>query len=212
MAKRWWPLMLGAGLVSALLLLLLTATNEPSWRGLPERRSFQHNLQIVAQPAAGAGSGSVFLQDSALFGPTGAPTTLSWGMTGYGPDTRLWAALFNSLRGEQPSVLVSVSNAQRAAEPAGNGEAGATETREKTVELRMWVDGQLVPTHAWYGGSIGGRLWSQMVQVSIPDLVRLTHAERITGSAFGQQFMLIPEQMEALRDAASQLRVLYEDP
>ena len=59
--------------------------------------------------------------------------------------------------------------------------------------------------------SIGGRLWSQMLHVSIPDLVRLTRARRITGSAFGQEFTLTPEQMEALRDVASQIRSLYED-
>ena len=211
MLKRWWPLLLVAGLIFVpLLLLLQSATDASSWRDLPQRRRFQHDLQIVAQPAAGAGSGNVYLRESPLFDPAGRPTPLSWDMTADGPETRLWAALVKSLRGEEASVLISVSERQRATEPGGSEEAGRTETTSGAAELRLWIDDQPVPTHRWFGGSTGGRLWNQMVQVTIPDFVRLTKAQRITGSAFGQMFMLTPAQMEALRDAASRLRLLYE--
>jgi len=211
MVKRRWPLLLAAALLSVALLLRLSAADALSWRDLPQRRSFQHNLQIVSQSAASTGTGSVYLRESPLVDRAGRPTSLSWDVNGYGPETRLWAALFKVVRGEQASVLVTVSDKQRAREPGGNGEPDRTQMVAGARELRWQSDGQPVPTHGWYGGSIGGRLWSQMVHVSIPDLVRLTRARRITGSAFGQEFVLTPEQMEALRDVASQIRSLYED-
>ena len=210
MVKRW-PLFLAAGLLSVAVLLLLPSRDAPSWRDLPERRSFQHNLHIVTQSAASTGTGSVYLRESPLVDQAGRPTSLSWDVNGYGPETRLWAALFKLVRGEQPSVLVSVSDKLRATELDGNVEPDRMQEVAAARELRLRMDGHPVPTHGWYGGSIGGRLWSQMLHVSIPDLVRLTRARRITGSAFGQEFTLTPEQMEALRDVASQIRSLYED-
>ena len=210
MVKRWWPLSLAAGVLAVALWLLLPAGDALSWRDLPERRSFHHNLHIVTQSAVSTGTGWVYLRESSLVDPAGRPTSLSWDVNGYGPETRLWAALFKSLRGEQASVLVTVSDKQRATEPGGNVEADRTAIVSGARELRLQIDGRSVPTRGWYGGSIGGRLWSQMVHVSVPDLVHLTRAGRITGSAFGQEFMLTPEQMEALRDMASQIRLLYE--
>jgi hypothetical protein len=167
-------------------------STDRSWRELPERRSFQHDLRIVVTPTFG--SPHIHLRDNPLFDTMGGRTPLSWTVDGGDVERRAWAAIFKRLNGEQETIIIVVA----ANEASGSG------------ELRLWADGEPVNVRLRFGGSAGGRTTSHGASVPLVDFVRLIRARRVSGSAFGQEFVLTPTQMEALRDFASRLRLIYE--
>ena len=176
------------------------ANTTPSLRGseaairalIPARRQFAHAAEIVSDYLPAAGYTRVWIRggedDLRLWSPSGRQMEM---------DFHAWYLH----QGQRPEQLPAV--VQFSFETHGETQPGAA-----PLALTLVADGQPVPLRetpepvARSGALV---FYTTRASLDVADFLALARASRVEGRCWGHPFVLIPSQLEILRDLASRL-------